>query len=401
MTSMVLRCTAKILKLLAPDALGTAEASMVPSDDDWYMNLLWIDGRKCLLVTHAGTKFSAFVPDIRVAALRSLGAFTTRLIEQELESEGLPLDTSGQLVPADVRIAKTADRSVLGCINDLSQHCRFAVEATGGLERCDIGAINHRLRRMILGPLGPNFPIELVIQRVGNLGVYSTADPASSDACRDCGGPDPRVSIDGDHLCDRCADRRNAHVTGYPELPDPPESIVLTGVDGPITLRFRLWRVSTGVEMELKDASLEPRQGFYVAVLGSHDADIADLEAYLIRTAKEQLGTRYLTPSTHRAGWILGEEHDELRGWLVWHEGTGVGTPYDVVVDGKTLSWEELGQALEAYEGWRFILRLEDPCDDVRPDATVLAPPSPESAKGRRVTDRDDYQTAGNDCIGL
>ncbi|HEY5251394.1 MAG TPA: hypothetical protein VIJ09_07025 [Acidimicrobiales bacterium] len=373
MTQMVLRCTAKILKLLGPDALETAGSSVAPHDDDWYMNLLWLDGRKCLLVTHAGTKFSAFVPDVRVAALRSIGGFTTRLIEHELDSEGLPLDTFGRLDPANVRIAKTADRSVLGCMNDLGQLCRFAVEDAGGLERCDIGAINRRLRRTILGPLGSNHPIELVFQRVGDLGASPTTVPSLSDVCRDCGTPDPRASIDGDHLCDRCADRRIAHHTGYPELPDPPSPMVLSAVDGRrITLRFRLRRAPTGVEMELEDASLEPRQGFHLAVLGSHDADIAELEAHLRRMAKEELGTRYLAPNKHRAGWILAEEHDELRGRLVWHDGSEVGTPYDVVIDGKTLSWEELGQALEAYEGWRFVLRLDDPCDDVRPDASVL-----------------------------
>lgn len=370
---MVLRCTAKILKLLGPNAIETAGSSNAPNSDDWYMNLLWLDGRKCLLVTHAGTMFSAFAPDVRAAALRSIGSFTTRLIEHELDSEGLPLDIFGRLDPADVRIAKTADRSVLGCMNDMGQQCRFAVEDAGGLGRCDVGAINRRLRRTILGPLGSTYPIELVLQRVGDLGALPTTDPALSDACRDCGAPDPRAAIDGDHLCDRCADRRIAHHTGYPELPDPPAPTVLVGVDGqPIALRFRLWRAPTGVEMELEDASLEPRHGFHLAVLGPHDADIAELEAHLRRMAKEELGRRYLAPNKHRAGWVLAEEHDELRGRLVWHEGNEVGTPYDVVVDGMTLSWEDFGKVLEAYEGWRFVLSLDDPCDDVRPDASVL-----------------------------
>ncbi len=370
---MVLRCTAKVLKLLPPDALETARSSISPHDDDWYMNLLWLDGRKCLLVTHAGTMFSAFAPDVRVSDLRSIGSFTTRLIEHELRSEGLPLDTFGQLDLANVRIAKTASRSVLGCMNDLGRLCRFAFEEVGDLERCDIDAINRRLRRTILGPLGSTFPIELVFQRVGDLGASAMTVPAPSDACRDCGAPDPRASIGGNHLCDRCADRRIAHDTGYPELPDPPDAIGLRGVDGRnITLRFRLGRAPTGGEMELEDSSLEPRQGFHLAVLGPHDADIAQLEAHLRRMAKEELATRYLVPNEHRMGWSLAEEHDELRGRLVWHNGSEVGTPYDVVIDGRTLTWEELGQALEAYEGWRFVLRLDDPCDDVRPDASVL-----------------------------
>jgi hypothetical protein len=44
-----------------------------------------------------------------------------------------------------------------------------------------------------------------------------------------------------------------------------------------------------------------------------------------------------------------------------------VGTPYDVIVDGCKLTWEELGQALGSYEGWRFRLELADRLDDLRP----------------------------------
>jgi len=176
---MILRCTAKILKLLGPDALSTSGSAIDPHDDDWYLNLLWLDGRKCVLVTQAGTLFSALAADVKVAALRSIGTFTVKLIERELESEGLPLDVFGQLDPADVNIAKTADRSVLGCMNDMGHMCRFTVEDAGSLERCDLGALNHRLRRTILGPLGSTYPIELVLERVGDLGPCPRRFPKS------------------------------------------------------------------------------------------------------------------------------------------------------------------------------------------------------------------------------
>ncbi len=58
---MILRCTAKMLKLL-----GARPGDLVPvkhNDQDWYANLLWLDGRNCLLLAHAGTLFSVFVPE--------------------------------------------------------------------------------------------------------------------------------------------------------------------------------------------------------------------------------------------------------------------------------------------------------------------------------------------------
>lgn len=54
------------------------------------MNLVWLDRRKCLLVTHAGTLFPVFVADVRAAGLRPPGPYVVRIIEAELASEGLP-----------------------------------------------------------------------------------------------------------------------------------------------------------------------------------------------------------------------------------------------------------------------------------------------------------------------
>jgi hypothetical protein len=52
-----------------------------PSDDDWYVNLLWLDHRKCLLITHAGTLFSVFLAGVRKSDLRPVGPFVVDALE--------------------------------------------------------------------------------------------------------------------------------------------------------------------------------------------------------------------------------------------------------------------------------------------------------------------------------
>lgn len=61
------RCTRKVLALLNISARALADPR--PSDDDWYMNLLWLDGRKFPLLAHAGTLFPVFVADVRAPLL--------------------------------------------------------------------------------------------------------------------------------------------------------------------------------------------------------------------------------------------------------------------------------------------------------------------------------------------
>ena len=64
---MILRCTKKLLDVIRPEQLATQE----PDGSDWYGNLLVLDRRKCLLLTHADTLFTIFEPDVRAPDLRS------------------------------------------------------------------------------------------------------------------------------------------------------------------------------------------------------------------------------------------------------------------------------------------------------------------------------------------
>jgi hypothetical protein len=61
----------------------------------------------------------------------------------------------------------------------------------------------------------------------------------------------------------------------------------------------------------------------------------------------------------------------------VWNDEADGGRPYNVVVDGRTMSWEELGMALEPYDGWGFRLVIEDRVRDLRADAQVIERRSP------------------------
>lgn len=46
--------------------MGSAVADPAPAPDpeDWYANLLWLDRRECLLLTHSATLFTIFEADM-------------------------------------------------------------------------------------------------------------------------------------------------------------------------------------------------------------------------------------------------------------------------------------------------------------------------------------------------
>lgn len=175
---MTLRCTKKALALLKVSARELADPP--PSDDDWYMNLLWLDRRKCLLLTHAGTLFPVFVADVRAADVRPLADFVVAKIEVELASEGLLSDCLGRLDPEAVQVAKTASRSVLGSMNEMAFYLDYAVADAGGLSHCDSTALNRHLRRRLYSSDGYATPLELVARPLSR--TVSTPSLTASSA---------------------------------------------------------------------------------------------------------------------------------------------------------------------------------------------------------------------------
>ncbi|MHB1784162.1 MAG: DUF6933 domain-containing protein [Acidimicrobiales bacterium] len=115
---MILRCTRLLLDVLGPGCI--ASPAPQPDLEDFYANLVSIERRKCLLLTHAATLFSVFVPDVRAPELRATKHLVTRLITGAIVAEDLPVDTFGDLLREELIVAKTADRRVLGCTNDLA-----------------------------------------------------------------------------------------------------------------------------------------------------------------------------------------------------------------------------------------------------------------------------------------
>jgi len=118
-----------------------------PSPNDWYLNLVWIERRKCLLLTHAGTLFSAFIADVRKSDVESLQSFVTSHVHRALINEDLPPTTFGHLSAEKLELAKTVDRRVLGCMNDMAWYCTSGIEQEGGIDSCDMDEINHEVHR--------------------------------------------------------------------------------------------------------------------------------------------------------------------------------------------------------------------------------------------------------------
>jgi hypothetical protein len=163
---VILRCTKRLLDVMR---LPLADPAPEPDPEDWYANLLWSDRRKCLLLTHSATLFTIFEADVPASGLRATREFVAGLIGRELRCEGLSAGTFGDLERQEVLLARTADRSVLGCMNDMAFRCEHVIADAGGLARTDLAELNRSLRRNINSARGYCPPIELAAKRLAGI----------------------------------------------------------------------------------------------------------------------------------------------------------------------------------------------------------------------------------------
>ena len=80
----------------------------------------------------------------------------------------LPPDAFADPGSEEVVYAKTADRSVLGCMSDMAYMCEAAIAKSGSLRHNDLVALNRSLRRNINSARNYERPIDLTIARLGD-----------------------------------------------------------------------------------------------------------------------------------------------------------------------------------------------------------------------------------------
>ena len=161
---MLLRCTTRMLKLLGSRAGVLHDAE--PGGDDWYANVFIVEPRKCLLLVHADTLFPVLDTGIRVAQLDDVGLYATTLIVDALSSEGLSGTVLGPTDPSSVQVAKTASRSVLGHMNEITFEAQHLIAHSGGLQHANLDNVNGQLRRGLHARGGEYVvPLELAAAR--------------------------------------------------------------------------------------------------------------------------------------------------------------------------------------------------------------------------------------------
>ena len=158
---ITLRCTRKLLDRINKPIM----ADPVPSTSllgDWYANVisLPLPVRSVVIFTSEPTRLTAIVPGR--GRTRTTADFQERVVDL-LHRLGLPsqcIEREAEAL-ADVQVARTISRSVLGSMNDIAWQIRVRVEMSETYQAFSLEAMEMELSMLLHSPLKYRRPIDI------------------------------------------------------------------------------------------------------------------------------------------------------------------------------------------------------------------------------------------------
>lgn len=160
----LLHCTAKLLKELGNPPLQNLSEPNKEGLGNWYANLLRIERRKCILITNEKTLYSFLIPKVKKENLKNILDEFLFNLNMNLTAEGFCIEVINKVLQeySEMGFAKTANRRVLGVMNDFACEYDYFIASEEGLDRVRILEANKRVNRTPSSPLKYRYPIDMV-----------------------------------------------------------------------------------------------------------------------------------------------------------------------------------------------------------------------------------------------
>lgn len=193
----------------------------------------------------------------------------------------------------------------------------------------------------------------------------------TADTCESCGVvPRPFDSVHygscGGHsrlLCGRCF---NLEVAGRSGLVDFEhvdfEPLPMSDAGGREHIfEFRTHLFGTGVTIDAIELGEDQSEGYCFRVIGDEEGDLFELLGRLVSKMRRGLAHSHLEEGAHG---LQISDPGIVRARIESDPEGESDTPV-VVIDGRTLSWDEFGRMVATYTGFQFKLELHDLSEEI------------------------------------
>jgi hypothetical protein len=165
----LIRCTKKLQKEmgLKKNDISTQEPDQ-GNLGSWHANLIYIDGKKCILFVNDKTLFNFIAPNVKRAEIKELSKLFKLTLESMLQTKKIPEKIKSEFMQEYefIQYAGTNSKSVIGSMNDYAYNYKYQIQYRGGVNSADILLIIHKLNLMPMGSLKYNNSYETLKELV-------------------------------------------------------------------------------------------------------------------------------------------------------------------------------------------------------------------------------------------
>lgn len=157
--------------------------------------------------------------------------------------------------------------------------------------------------------------------------------------------------------CNRCYNRRLSEVAemqfDHPDF----QPVTLKDVDGkPHEFHFTTRLLPHGIYMEALEIQEGIPEGYQFGVIGPLEDDVMSIFGRLFERIRNALSQKHVEKTEHGMQITQG---NVVRGRITWDDETDGEIPL-LIIDGKPITWEQLGRMLMTYEEFNFKLEIFD-----------------------------------------
>jgi hypothetical protein len=158
---VILRCTKRLLKALditPTDAVALSTHVL----GEWYAHLIETAAGDLVVFANARTLLSVALP---AAALPQLIPLFAVRVYNLLRIIGVPKKSAAQEISMyrDALFTRTADRSVLGSLNEIARYYQYVAETSGPDEPLNLQQVELTLSRYLHKPLEYSHPADIAV----------------------------------------------------------------------------------------------------------------------------------------------------------------------------------------------------------------------------------------------
>jgi len=135
------------------------------------------------------------------------------------------------------------------------------------------------------------------------------------------------------------------------------EPVVMADISGDFhEFHFRTRLMGTHVALEAFELFDEHPSGYRFQAIGDPEDDLLALLGKLIEKMRRALSIKHIEDS--ELGLQIADRQI-VRGLVEWDDASDGRVPL-LLIDGRKVTWEELGRMLMSFEGWQFKLEIRD-----------------------------------------